>query len=90
MDLVTEKKASVDRVWLQDPGQYRFASPLFRLTAAAGNYAAIPARTTNSVANGFYFMVKPLSRGQHTIYFKGVMPSFSFKTEATYHITVGP
>ena len=90
MDLVTEKKASVDRLWLQDPGQYRFASPLFRLTALAGVTRPFLHAPPTRWPTASDFMVKPLSRGQHTIYFKGVIPSFSFKTEATYHITVGP
>ena len=90
MDLVETTEAKVDFVGINNAAFYRFQSPLFRLTAVAGNWAAIPPGTYDAVADGFYFMLQPLRRGSHTIYYKGTIPSLGFGTEATYTINVGP
>jgi hypothetical protein len=39
------------------------------------------------VAYGWYVMVTPLTKGQHTIHLRGHVPDI-FTTDVTYHLTV--
>jgi hypothetical protein len=51
-------------------------------------YNDIVAGTYWGVDDGFYVMLKPLSRGEHTINFKGGFPDFGFYLDVTYRLTV--
>jgi len=40
--------------------------------------------------SGWYLMLEPLSRGQHTIHFSATIPGFGdFSFDVTYHLNVG-
>ena len=70
---------------------FRFRSPLFKFVSVAGNPFGVPATGpggTNSVADGYWVALTPLTPGSHTIRFGGSAPSFGFTTDATYNITV--
>ena len=72
---------------------FRFRSPEFRFVSVAGNPFGVPTTGpggTNSVADGYWVALTPLTPGSHTIRFGGAAPSFSFTTDATYQITVRP
>jgi hypothetical protein len=45
------------------------------------------------VSDGYWLMLVPLSAGEHTIYFKGIITGGvfdKFDSEVTYHLTVRP
>jgi len=48
---------------------------------------AAPGNFTQSVSDGYYIMLAPLSVGEHTIHFSGDVPGF-FYLDITYHIIV--
>jgi hypothetical protein len=90
MDHVTAKDASIDGTPLVNLDSYRVGSPLFTLRAVRNNAFGIPAGKTNSVAEGFWILLAPLSAGQHTIQFHGtaVFGTFTFEEGVTYNLTV--
>ena len=83
---------AIDGDPVQDVNAYRVQSPLFEFSYPADNIFAIPSPpyTTQSVSDGVWMMLAPLSAGQHTIHFTGgINPSvFSFGFDLTYQITV--
>ena len=82
-------EASIDGVPVQAVSSYRAASSVFSLQLAADNVFGAPAGTYEpAVADGYYLLVTPLTRGQHTIHFKGTTGDDSFTTEVTYNLTV--
>jgi hypothetical protein len=71
-DSVTHVEASIDGVPIAGLEQYRIQSPLFNFTLPENNILELPGNiTTQSVSDGNYLFLKPLSVGNHTIYFKG-------------------
>jgi hypothetical protein len=58
------------------------------------NVLGLAAGTTDSVANGYWVMLKPLSKGTHEIKFGGSVVDVSttstvnFATSAAYQVTV--
>jgi hypothetical protein len=88
--------AAVDGVPLQGLTSYRAVSPSppFDLTVVPGNPYSIPPGLTHAVADGFWIILTPLSRGPHTIRFTATVPfrelGFIFFVDQTYHISVGP
>ena len=95
IDLVEELALSVDGVALTNLESYRVQSPTpFDITLPPDDVFAPVCgdsypRVIPSVADGFYVMLAPLSKGEHTIVLHGAIPAFGFSTTATYHITVG-
>ena len=71
-DSVVHLEASIDGVPVSGLEQYRTQSPLFNLTLGQNNILELPANTTTqAVADGNWLFLKPLSTGEHVIYFKG-------------------
>jgi hypothetical protein len=98
--LGAELEAEVDGKPLQSLTNYRAVSPPFAFKTVAGNpFGLCPADgscplTSRAVADGFWIILDPpLSAGKHTIHFLAQVPfpelNFTFKTETTYHLTVG-
>jgi hypothetical protein len=92
IDQVTVVKADVDGVPLQDltppSSPYRVQSPLFTFTAVPGNLF-VPAGPSQSVSDGYWIMLTPLSKGTHIVHFHGEAPSLAFTIDTTYTLTVG-
>ncbi len=92
IDLVTVKEATVDGVSLQNLDSYRVQSPLFTFTIPPDNILGIDtggtSESSNSVSDGYWILLAPLSVGEHTVHFRGVVPEFNFETEVTYELTV--
>jgi hypothetical protein len=63
-------------------------APVFDPSASAG--------TTNAVTDGYYLLIPPLSRGEHTLHFRGSAVytqekfgfDYSFNLDVTYHLLV--
>jgi hypothetical protein len=97
IDHVTQTSASVDGTAIDlgpvSKGRFRFQSPLFTITFAPNN-GFYPdggvAGTGKAVADGFWVLIKPLSKGQHTIDFQGtaVFGDVVFQVAVHYDLTV--
>ena len=91
MDSVT-LEASIDGIPVRNLNDYRVESPVFSVTLPEDNLVGIPSGTyAPMVSDGYWLMLAPLSRGTHTIYFKGVVTGGAFDgfvSEVTYNLTV--
>lgn len=89
----------VDGVLLRTVRRHRVTSPQHQIILPFPNVLSVPAGTFTdcvspapppmvgtSVVAGYYAMVRPLSRGQHTIRFGGIICGFPI--DMTYHVTV--
>jgi hypothetical protein len=87
IDSVTIVEATVDEIPLQDLVDYRVVSPLFSFELPENNILDLKI-VSPSVSDGYWILLKPLQAGEHTIYFRGVVPEFEFETEVTYTLHV--
>jgi hypothetical protein len=94
MDGATALSATIDGTAI-DVGGFRFTSPRFNITLPSKNLANalgcndVAGTYGPAVGDGYYLMVKPLSRGTHTVSFSGSLPAFNFTLNITYHLSVG-
>jgi hypothetical protein len=93
-------EADVDGAPLQGLTGYRAhsAPPPFTFAAVSGN-CCVPAGSSESVADGFWIMLMPLSAGRHTVHFAASVPfptvnppatPFTFTADARYCLVVQP
>ena len=97
-DHIQNLLVTVDGIAVDHVGLYRAESPMFVIGPFPDNpiIYADPGTTANSVSDGFYIMLAPLSRGQHEIHFEGAAIftveddgfDFTFMLDITYHMTV--
>ncbi|MCI0746484.1 MAG: hypothetical protein L0Y58_13870 [Verrucomicrobia subdivision 3 bacterium] len=94
MDLVTVLTVEIDGVPVENPFQYRATSGLYTFDADP-SYAPIfaPCGTAAGehvdAADGYWVMLAPLSKGQHTVHWVLTLgPPVNFSGEGIYHITV--
>ena len=98
-DHIQDLSVSIDGTELENLHRYRVESPFFTLGPLPDNNIAGVAEGTvaYSVADGFFIMLPPLSKGEHTIHFAGAAGfavqdgddfNFSFSLDITYYITV--
>jgi len=80
--------AVIDGVALQGLDRYLVESPVFTFQVPDNNVLGVAAGMGQSVSNGYYLMLAPLSVGEHTIRFGGFFPNFPFSLDITYHLTV--
>jgi len=79
--------ATIDGHDVANIDQYRVQSPVFDFTLPEDNIFGMPAGTSGqSVSDGVWILLAPLSRGSHTIHFEGSFPGFPIVV--TYNITV--
>jgi hypothetical protein len=88
IDTVSDLAAEIDGVPVQDLEKYRVVSPNFYFTAPPDNLLGVPADTGQSVGDGYYLMVAPLSAGPHTIHFTATVNMFDFVLDITYYLNV--
>lgn len=87
-------QVNVDGVNFQDLQSYKLQSPLFSFTFPQDNIFGARPGPTQSVSDGIFIMLQPLTPGNHTVHFTGVVlanPTLgtqSFATDATYHLIV--
>ena len=79
----------IDGVPVENLDQYRVQSPMFEFTVPDNNILGVPAGSGNSVSDGVFLMVPPMSVGEHTIHFKGTLTTWDFTLDITYYLTVG-
>lgn len=89
----TTVSATLDGIAFNNLKNYRFKSGLYEFNAnpelvdCLGDPCLV-ADDLLALTNGFWLMLKPLSRGQHTLNFQGAIEDFGFSLNVTYHITV--
>lgn len=93
MDNVTVTNVTVDGRQLKNLDDYRVESDLFLFKLPNDNVLGLCSGSSPSVADGYWIMLEPLSKGKHVIYVygkaEGVMPDGSdFETEMTYCLNV--
>jgi hypothetical protein len=92
LDTVDFLEVSIDGAQLRDVMSYRFASDdLFTITGDLSLQAVLDPCITGSpqpaVVDGFFMIVKPLTRGEHTIVVHGTN-TFGHDKRFTYHLTI--
>lgn len=93
-DKVNLVRVTVDGVDVPDVTDYRVQSPLFNLSLPEDNTIGVPAQETPAVSDGYFVLLKPLSRGEHEIRSTGpladvtVQGTQNFASDVIYHITV--
>jgi hypothetical protein len=91
---VTNLQTTVDNINLHQLDKYRVTSPLFNLAFPANNVFGAPVGTTQSIVDGFYVFLQPLSSGKHEVAFSGLTPgnpttgTTNFAVDVKYHLTV--
>ncbi|HEY7109066.1 MAG TPA: hypothetical protein VH415_06545 [Nitrososphaeraceae archaeon] len=86
--------ASIDGKDLQSLEKYKIQSPLFNVTFPRLNIYGVKEGPSESVSDGYWVFLRPLSKGDHQIHFSGIVVenpttgSQSFATEVTYHLKV--
>jgi hypothetical protein len=84
---LTDMECDVDGVEILITEQNREQSVPFTLQMPAYNlWQDEPVNAVGCADNGYYVLLPPLARGQHTIHFKAVAQTFAL--EVTDHITV--
>lgn len=85
-------KVLLDHRPIQQLDQYRAQSPVFGFTLPPDNIINKPAGTSESVTDGYYVMLRPLSPGNHVVHFEGACATGSvcagFSQNVTYNLTV--
>jgi hypothetical protein len=89
-DSIVHLEASIDGVPVSGLEQYRIQSSLFNLTLGQNNILELPANTTTqAISDGNWLFLKPLSPGDHVIYFKGGLEARNAAT-ANNNATIDP
>jgi hypothetical protein len=90
-DFIVDPFLEVDGQALANIEDYRFASPQFGFTVPDPNILGVGPGSGTAVSDGYWAMVGPLSKGEHTIHFGGTFedtPFGSFSLDVTYNVTV--
>ena len=91
---VTSLRLVIDGLEIQNLTKHRIDSPLFNFTTPEKGIFGLKSANTQGVSDGFFVMLKPLSRGAHEITYSGVLgdPTIAgpqiAPEKVTYHITI--
>lgn len=89
VDGISDIVFEVDGRPLRNIGDYRIRTPLFTLTFPPDNVFGVePGSYYPSAAEGYFVMLAPLSRGEHTIHIFADLGSGFGTSEVTFHLTV--
>jgi len=91
-DKVNSLRLIVDGVSLSNVSKYRVASPLFNLTLPENNNLGLDPQVTQAVSDGYWIILEPLTKGNHTIISTGAIidPTgvSSFVSDVTWQINI--
>jgi hypothetical protein len=85
---------TVDGVALKSLDNYKIQSPIFNFTFPQNNVFGARPGPSQSVSDGWFIMLQPLSPGNHTVHLYGAVlanpttGTQSFASDATYHLVV--
>lgn len=94
VNVVSHIEAKVDTMVLQNLQMPRVQSPLFSFVFPANNIFGAPGGSSQSVGDGFFVFLKPLSVGKHDITFKATGVQYTttgvnnLSQDIKYHLTV--
>jgi hypothetical protein len=88
MDGASNLAAWVDGHFVSNIEKFRFTSPNFTFAVPPDNVFGLDPGFGESVGDGYYIMLAPLSPGTHTIRVKGSLPDFDFTIDTTFVINV--
>ena len=81
--------AEVDGVPLAQLDQNLVWSPLFTVTVPENGFAGTPTGTGQAVAKGWFFILAPPAKGEHTIHVRYEIAELpGLIRDTTYHVTV--
>jgi hypothetical protein len=86
IDAASGLAVSVDGTSLNITSNYRVKSTVYSETVNTNPFGVPPITYHDCVADGYWIMLSPLSKGAHTIHIHG--GTTGFETEVTYSITV--
>lgn len=95
INLVTQLEVVVDGRFLNNLFSYRATSRLFSFTANPSLVtfdSCVTGTSQYGVTDGYWILLRPLSPGQHTIFFRAVIDfggGNTFEQQVTYNLTVG-
>jgi hypothetical protein len=89
-DVVTGGSASLDGVNITNLEEYRVQTSLYNITLPENNILNLSSQTTQSVADGNWLFLKPLSPGIHELRVKGDINSTVSKIEFQGNQFAGP
>ncbi len=97
---ISTLKATIDNQKITNLENYRIQTPYFYfLQPETGSYLGYPGYPTElsgwssgyAASDGYWLMIKPLSKGLHVIHLKGAFvsgPGYPFSQDLTFNITV--
>ena len=89
VDSVTTLYARIDGRRVRNIFHHREASPdVFSVSIPNGGVLGDVGAQFDSVADGYWLMIKPLPSGRHTIVFGGDSPAYEFGYHARFEVTV--
>ena len=96
-DHIIDLSVEIDDVPVENLAAYRVVSPQFTFTAPDPNILLVPGGGPGTaVADGYYFLLAPLSKGTHTIRIRGALHlavsegdpfDFDLPSDVTFQIT---
>ena len=90
-DSVVRLEASIDDVPISGLERYRIQSQLFNLTLGQNNILELPGNTTTqAISDGNWLFLKPLSTGEHKIYFKAGLEARNITANNNSSNTIDP
>lgn len=91
IDGAADLEVTIDGRPLTDLLDYRAESPAFVLPGdeLLVDLGFEPGDRYPTVADGYWVLLAPLSKGEHEIHFSAALPDFGFESDVTYHLKVG-
>jgi hypothetical protein len=88
-DLTIFAFAEVDGIPMTNVDRYLVTSPLFDINVPENGLFGIPTGRGTAIEKGWFFILAPLSKGQHTIRVRAhIVEAPEFDGETTYQLTV--
>jgi hypothetical protein len=91
-DKVNSLQLIIDNIPLSNVSKYRVASSLFNFTLPENNVLGLDPQTTQAISDGYWIILEPLTKGNHTIVSTGaaIDPTgvYSFASDVTWHLTI--
>lgn len=79
---------TIDGVNVPNLGRFLVTSPVFDFTVPENNVLGVPSGFGQSLSNGYFVILPPLSVGTHVIRYGGTFPEWDASLEITYNLTV--
>jgi hypothetical protein len=88
-ELTIFASAEVDGLPIANVDRYLVTSPLFDINVPENGLFGIPSGIGQAIEKGWFFVLAPLSKGQHTIRVRAhIVEAPEFDGDTTYHLTV--